>query len=192
MQNRVNSFTGFQPLKEVWLGDCYPESFYNHLSAEVQDAFGIITEWTWQDLSKIQTVLESFNIKVQRPIFTNNIDDYIHNNHLLKPPITPRDVSMALGNDFYHLRSYYKKDPWQLQIDDFKKCGVTIHYGHDQSPLNCLFPPSVVRVGKDIYIDIDSHRSIWGYISETVVDWAKNSRVHICSTNGHSDGVFVQ
>lgn len=190
IQHRVNSFTGFQNLKEVWLGDCYPEHFYNHLPNSVQDAFGTITEWTRQDLSKIQTVLESFNVKVQRPVFTNNIDDYVHNDHLLKPPITPRDDSMTFGNDFYHLRSNYKKDPWQLQIDDFEKSGVTIHYGHDQSPLNCLFPPSVVRVGKDIYIDIDTHRSVWGYISETVVEWAKNSRVHVCSTGGHSDGVF--
>jgi hypothetical protein len=36
-QNRVNSFTGFQTLKEVWLGNCYPEHFYNHLPNSVQE-----------------------------------------------------------------------------------------------------------------------------------------------------------
>ena len=25
----INSNFGFTPLKEVWLGDCYPESFYD-------------------------------------------------------------------------------------------------------------------------------------------------------------------
>ena len=27
----INSNFGFTPLKEVWLGDCYPESYYDHL-----------------------------------------------------------------------------------------------------------------------------------------------------------------
>lgn len=189
-QKRVNSFTGFQPLKEVWLGDCYPEHFYNHLPNSVQDAFGIITEWTKSDLFKIQHALESFNIKVQRPTFTNSIDDYVYRDHLLKPPITPRDDSMAFGNEFYHLRSRYKQDPWQLQLEDFAKSGVTVYQGNDESPLNCLFPPSIVRIGKDVYIDIDTHQSTWGYISETVIDWAKNYRVHVCQTGGHCDAVF--
>ena len=25
----ISSHTGFQPLKEVWLGDCYPAEWYN-------------------------------------------------------------------------------------------------------------------------------------------------------------------
>jgi hypothetical protein len=186
---RVNSFTGFQSLKEVWLGDCYPEHFYNHLPNSVQDAFGIITEWTKADLFKIQQVLESFNIKVQRPTFTDSIDDYVYNDQLLKPPITPRDDSMTFGNIFYHLRSKYKIDPWSNQINDFLNHGVTVNFGN-AGPLDCVYPPSIVRVGKDIYVDIDTHKEIWGYISETVIDWAKHYRVHICQTDGHSDGVF--
>jgi hypothetical protein len=189
MQNRVNSFTGFQPLKEVWLGDCYPEKFYNHLPSEVEDAFSIITEWTKTDLNNIQKTLESFNVKVQRPVFTNNIDDYIHNDQLLKPPITPRDESMTFGNDFYHLRSKYQVDPWAEQILDFKKEGVKIFQEIDGA-LACLSPPSIVRIGKDIYIDYDTHQHIWGMVTEIITEWAKNYRVHICSTGGHSDGVF--
>ena len=35
----INSNFGFTPLKEVWLGDCYPESWYDHLPNEIADPF---------------------------------------------------------------------------------------------------------------------------------------------------------
>lgn len=189
MPNRVNSFTGFQPLTEIWLGDCYPAEFYQHVDSDVQDAFAQITDWTKQDLARIQTVLESFGVVVQRPTFTSNVADYMQNDRLLKPPITPRDQSMTLGNDFYHLRSRYKVDPWHAQITDFLESGVNVYQQIDGS-LACLHPPSVVRIGKDVYVDYDTHEHIWGMVSEILVEWAKQYRVHVCKTGGHSDGVF--
>ena len=42
----IESFTGFQPLEEVWIGGTYPENFYNHLPNQVADTFGKITEQT--------------------------------------------------------------------------------------------------------------------------------------------------
>ena len=189
MQNRVNSFSGFQPLKEIWLGDCYPAYFYSHLSNQVQDAFGVITEWTQQDLTVIQKTLESFGVKVQRPKFTNSINDYIKDGQLLKPPICPRDDNMTLGNEFYHLRSKYAINPWEDQIQDFNQHGVVIH-GQEHSAVDCLSPPSIVRIGRDIYIDYDTHQHTWGMVTEVLIEWAKHYRVHVCRTNGHSDGVF--
>jgi|LakMenEpi03Aug12_release.lakeMendotaPanAssembly.Ray.scaffolds.fasta_scaffold01677_21 hypothetical protein len=189
MQNRVNSFSGFQPLKEVWLGDCYPESFYSHLSNQIQDAFGVITEWTKKDLAVIQQTLESLGVKVQRPKFTNRVDDYVKNGQLLKPPICPRDNAMTLGNQFYHLRSRYAVDPWQDQIQDFQQHGVTVH-GQPNSAVDCLHPPSIVRMGRDIYVDYDTHQHVWGMVTEVLTQWAKHYRVHVCQTSGHSDAVF--
>lgn len=190
MQNRVNSFTGFDPLKEVWLGDVYPAHFYSHLSTEIQDAFGLITEWTQHDLRKIQQTLESAGVLVQRPEFTDNVGDYILNDQLLKPPICPRDDNMTLGNEFYHLRSQrYKINPWKKQIQDFKNNNVVIHSQVD-SAVECIVTPSVVRMGRDIYIDYESHQHVWGMITEVLVEWSKHYRVHVCNTNGHSDGVF--
>ena len=189
MQNRVNSFTGFHPLKEVWLGDCYPEHFYNHLPTQIQDAFGIITEWTRKDLFNIQQTLESFGVKVQRPKFTYSVTDYVKDGQLIKPPICPRDDNMTLGTEFYHLRSKYAIDPWEDQIQDFKQHGVVVH-GMEHSDVECLAPPSIVRMGRDLYIDYDTHAHVWGMVSKVLIDWAKHYRVHVCSTNGHSDGVF--
>lgn len=192
MQNRVNSFTGFQPLKEVWLGDCYPEHFYSHLSNEVQDAFGIITEWTRSDLNKIQRALESAGVLVQRPKFSNRAEDHAKNGQLVKPPICPRDDNLTLGNEFYHLRAFNNGtvDPWFQQVTEFYHSGVSVHEDNTWQPLDCLYPPSVVRIGRDVYIDYDTHQHVWGQISGIIIHWAKNYRVHVCRTDGHSDGVF--
>jgi len=45
--NKVNSWCGFSgDLEEVWLGDCYPQHFYDHLDSQTRDVFYQITEWT--------------------------------------------------------------------------------------------------------------------------------------------------
>ena len=45
----VNSHCGFTALEEVWLGDVYPYSFYDHLPGAVKDAFYTITDWLMDD-----------------------------------------------------------------------------------------------------------------------------------------------
>ena len=66
---KVNAYNGFDPLTEVWLGAVYPVDFYYDFESEVRDALTKITEMTMQDLAKISKLLESKNIKVQRPTF---------------------------------------------------------------------------------------------------------------------------
>ncbi len=184
-KHMVNSWTGFDQLKEVWLGDCYPVEYYNGTSSAVYDAFARITEITQTDLAEIETILKQQGVIVHRPRFTCK-EDYV-NEHgvLIKPPIMPRDDSMALGNNFYHLRNNYKTDPWQHQLNLIGDHAVSI-----TPELDCLGPPSIVRVGADLYIDYDTHKHVWGMVGSTFVDWAKDYRVHIIETGGHSDGVF--
>lgn len=185
----VLSHTGFQPLKEIWLGDCYPEKFYYHLPNEIQDAFLKITEQTQQDLRYIQGVLKNFGVEVRRPKFTDSIDDYMIGDILSKPPIMPRDDNLVLGKDLYHLRCKTAHDPWQSTLDLYKDAGCSIIEQAD-GPIACLFPPSIVRVGRDVYIDYSTHSHIWDFVVPVLVDWSKKYRVHVCDTNGHSDGVF--
>ena len=33
----ISSHTGFQPRKEVWLGNCYPENWYHDFDSQAQD-----------------------------------------------------------------------------------------------------------------------------------------------------------
>lgn len=93
---KINSNFGFSPLKEVWLGDCYPESYYDHLPNEIADPLCQITQWAKEDLTKLQIFLESRGITVQRPQF-NTIDNYVNSqDNLIRPPITPRDHYITL------------------------------------------------------------------------------------------------
>lgn len=109
----VNSHCGFQPLEEVCLGDVYPAEYYDHLPSAVKDAFYTITEWTKDDLSKIEKKLQELGVNVVRPVY-NSIDDCIDSNgNLLKPVVASRDDTLALGNTLYHLRNKFKTDPWR-------------------------------------------------------------------------------
>ena len=70
----IESFTGFQPLEEVWIGGTYPTSFYSHLSNEVQDTFGRITEQTEIGLANLEKTLTKLNVKVRELSFLK-VDD---------------------------------------------------------------------------------------------------------------------
>lgn len=185
----INSNFGFTPLKEVWLGDCYPESFYDHLPNEIADPFRQITEWTKEDTGKLQNFLQSRGIIVRRPVF-ESINNHINEQDCLnKPPITPRDHYLVLGTKLYNLHNELAKNPWHHVMDDYLSQGFDV-ISPTNEPINCLCPPSMVRIGQDIYIDTDTHKNVWGFVSEALIELAKEYRVNICNTNGHSDGVF--
>lgn len=189
MHTIINSNFGFTPLKEVWLGDCYPESYYDHLSNEIADPFRQITEFTKEDTGNLQKFLESYGITVRRPKF-DSIDDHIDEfENLVKPPITPRDHYLVLDQTLYSLHNILKKDQWHCWLDYYRNQGHKVVSPKNQ-PINCLAPPSLVRIGRDLYLDRDSHPDVWGFVCEWMVDTSKNYRVNISSTGGHSDGVF--
>lgn len=185
----INSNFGFTPLKEVWLGDCYPASFYDHLPNEIADPFNIITEWTKEDTNKLQKFLEDRGIVVRRPVF-QSIDNYLDEyGQLVKPPITPRDHYLVLDKTLYSLHNKLKQDPWQHWMEYYRSLGDNVQVPKDQ-PINCLSPPALVRVGQDLYLDRDSHPHVWGFICQWMVETSKDYRVNVSSTQGHSDGVF--
>ena len=185
----INSNFGFTPLKEVWLGDCYPASWYDHLPNEIADPFRQITEWTKQDTEKLQKFLEGRGVVVKRPVF-DSITNYLDNNdNLVKPPICPRDDYLVLDKTLYSLHNKLEKDPWKHTMDEYKNLGYDVQEPMHQ-PINCVFPPSVVRIGKDLFVDRFTHEHVWGFLCNWCVETARNYRVNICETNGHSDGVF--
>jgi len=187
----INSNNGWDPLEEVWLGDVYPESFYNHLPSAVEDAFCTITEWTKEDLSKIEKKLTELGVVVRRPEY-HNIDNCIDNNDiLLKPVIAARDDTLVLNDTMYHLRNYFKVNPWQQHIDLYKEAGSVV-IEHNDGPWACIAPPCMVRIGKDLYVDYIHHeeKNVWGLVTEPLVELAKDYRVHISMIDGHSDSIF--
>lgn len=187
----VSVYCQYDPLEEVWLGDCYPVEFYHDYNPEIRGVFERITDITKTDLEKFEQVLTSLNIQVRRPVF-NRVEDFLDpNNNLLKPPIAPRDTEMSLGSTFYHLRNYYPVDPWQSALDDYHTSGSNIISAKFHEPYGYLIPPSIIRLGSDIYIDRDSHSHSWNLVERDVISqWSKDYNIIVCNTDGHADSVF--
>jgi hypothetical protein len=191
---RINSFTNWSPLQEVWLGDCYPAHFYDHLESEVRDIFYEITQKTQEDLAVIQRKLEEFGVQVRRPRY-DRIEDFLmpagHPNsagQLRKPMITPRDHFLVFGNTLYgsnwdhkawaDVVLEYAQDPDSRVID---RSNVPVA-GH-------INGANTVRVGRDLYLDTHWHKGPVDlqYIQDTFQDY----RLHLLDNGGHVDGCFA-
>jgi hypothetical protein len=170
----INSHNSWSQLEEVWLGDVYPSSWYDHLDSEVRDVFQKLTEITQQDLNSIQRKLEEFNIVVRRPEY-HSIDQYIdENDNLIKPEICPRDTNVVIGNTLYRLNNRYRC--WDHVLKQYQNVKFAPH--------SVVNGANVVRAGRDIVIDTD------------VFDWQYHNefpeyRVRLVKNGGHMDGCFA-
>jgi len=189
--SRVCVHCQYDPLDEIWLGDCYPAEFYKNFEPKIRSVFERITDITHDDLDKFQTVLKSLGIKVCRPEFTQ-VEDYLDSRGtLLKPPIAPRDNNIVLGNTLYHLQNLYQKDPWQSYLDEYQSQGSVVISAQFNEMFGEIIPPSIIRIGQDILIDRISHLHSWESLEQTIIPiWSKDYNVIVCNTDGHADSVF--
>jgi len=174
----INSHDSWSPLQEVWLGDVYPASWYDHLEPAVRDVFHQLTEITQQDLAKIEQCLTGFGIKVQRPRY-DCMDDFIENGHLVKPDICPRDEFIVVGNDL--IMPAARKPAWQHVIAEYQQaagCQLRAGVHHAFNGAN------IVRVGRDIIIDRDCFDYEYG-------GEFPGYRVRVVANGGHMDGCFA-
>jgi len=189
IQPIISSHTGFQPLKEVWVGDCYPSTFAEVLDSQYRDLFCKINEKTQQDLNQLVKKLKELDIVVRRPEF-NDVNDYIDEfDNLLKPPITPRDWALTLADTLYITPQYPSGvEPFQSAIELYKNNNQKVKILDRSIPEDmCFLPfPSTVRVGKDLFIDTRNHPQV----SSVIDHFSKDYRVHVTTTGDHSDGVF--
>lgn len=193
---KVNSYTNWGRLEEVWLGDCYPAHFYDHLESEVRDVFYEMTEKTQHDLSIIQRKLEEFDVVVQRPRY-GDINQYItFNNSLIKPQITPRDHFLATGNTLLidpnvtvwdHALDQYRADP-----------GVKLQNNPRSHVLGQVCGANSVRVGRDIYLDLFHSYNRKSTVEQQLQEYQQrvaplfeDYRVHLLFNGGHVDGCFA-
>ena len=175
----IHSHDSWSPLEEVWLGDVYPESWYDHLDSEVRDVFCRITEITQHDLTAIQHRLESLGIVVRRPEY-QRIDDFVDDQGVLqKPQICPRDQFVVIGNQLIGHSDHVRA--WQWVIDQYKQDPISRFQISTQF---CINGANVVRVGRDIIID----RDVFDYDYD---DEYPEYRVQVVSNGGHMDGCFA-
>lgn len=193
----INAHNSWDKLEEVWLGDVYPASWYNHLPSEVRDCFHELTERTQQDLNIIEQKLTQLGVIVQRPHY-DCIDHYIQPDTgvLIKPEITPRDFYVTIDNTLYARPNWGTKSPWQHCLD---------HYAMDS---DCKVEPimqiqnlhlsgaSTVRVGQDLYFDLGA--SDPGSVAQLINLYQEHFsykfqdyRVHLLFNGGHVDSCFA-
>jgi hypothetical protein len=174
----INSHNSWSQLEEVWLGDVYPASWYDHLEPAVRDVFQELTAITQEDLYTVQQTLESMDVVVRRPEYVN-IDNYLVNGTLIKPQICPRDQFVVIGNTLWYLSGHTK--PWEKIIEIYRQ---DLH-SHVQINHNVnINGANIVRVGRDIIIDRDVFEFEY---ANTFPDY----RVHLVDNGGHMDGCFA-
>ena len=190
----IESFTGFQPLEEAWIGGTYPTSFYKHLPNEIEDTFCRISEQTQTGFDKLEKVLKGLGVTVHKPKFTDNIEDY-HDSfgNLIKPPIAPRDWILTLGNELLITPQGYCKEPYQHVIDLYIKNNenVTI-LDRSKDPRAWIVFPGVVRVGKRLIVDtaINAINDSLETVKQAMARYETEYEIFYTNAGGHLDGVF--
>jgi hypothetical protein len=189
----ISSHTGFQPLTEVWLGDCYPTSWYDQFDSKTRDIFCKITELTKRDLDLFEKKLRELGVKVRRPDFENRDLYCDHKGRLCKPPIMPRDWAMVLGDTLYVIPQFENAfTGFDQTINQYLEQQQKVKVLDRSTPdLMCFLPfPSTVRVGKDLFVDFVKDKKFTKYQEEICQMFSHDYRIHLTHTGDHSDGVF--
>jgi hypothetical protein len=190
----ISSHSQWQPLKEVWIGGTYPANFYQHLGNRAHDLFSTITEITQKDFDRLAQTIENLGVTVVRPCF-DRVDDYLdEKDNLLKPPVSPCDIALTLGDTLYFMPQYTSGvNPYQRAIDSYiaDNQKISVIDRSIEGGWAWIIFASVVRAGRDILIDYipstPQSKNAAYQVAETL---AQNYRVHLSGTGDHNDGVF--
>jgi hypothetical protein len=185
---KINSFTNWGRLEEVWLGDCYPAHFYDNLESEVRDIFYEITQKTQEDLAIIQRKLEEFGVQVRRPQYDCIENFLMPSGQLRKPMICPRDHFLVFGNTLYGAESDHTA--WQDAVADYVQDTASHLVDRPDIPVaGHINGANTVRAGRDLYLDTYWHK---GHInSQYIYDTFRDYRLHVLNNGGHVDGCFA-
>lgn len=92
----------WDPLKVCIVGRSYSPEFYTFIkNSRVRTVMERIAQETEEDYQKLTKLLESFDVEVLRPALSDNYQEYMRDNKILPPPMTPRDYSAMIGGTFY-------------------------------------------------------------------------------------------
>jgi len=199
------AYNGWDPLEEIWLGDVWPENFYDDLDSEIRDSFCQITEWSKHDLNIIQKKLQELGVVVRRPfIDSTNKELYCDKwtNKLFKPPIVPRDNHCVIGDKLYY-SLFPDQTAWRPVLENYDDTNIVYCCGSKsrlpKSKLDySIIAANTVRLGKDIifdHIQPNSNEELLElyhvFITQHLPEFGKDYRVHFTTNGGHSDGCFA-
>ena len=210
--NKINVHNNWDPLEEIWLGDCWPASFYDNIkNTETKDAFYQITEWTKKDLAAIQNKFEEFGVIVRRPtIDKSNRNLYTLNeksNILKKPPICPRDKHGVVGNNLFVNGDL--PECWEPIYTHYEPSQVHRSQNGTHNSIPNFNGADIVKLGRDIIFDHDPYYT--GHREDCRIDERKNRifkavydferkekrwfgddyRLHFSTDGGHLDSCYM-
>lgn len=119
MTKPVSVFSEFQPLEEMIVGRTYPpEAFELVEDIELRQMLQRIAHETEEDCQSLAQILESHGVRVRRPEILFDLFEQGHHKTKLKmlkaglwetgypnPPLAPRDLNLALGDQILSLYS---------------------------------------------------------------------------------------
>lgn len=93
----------WDPLEVCIVGRSYNPEFYKFIkNSRVRSVMERIARETEEDYQKLITLLESFGVEVLRPNVSDDYTVYLSSNGKISPPpMTPRDYSIMLGEEFF-------------------------------------------------------------------------------------------
>jgi len=198
MSNLISSYTSWQPLEEVIVGQVYSPKYFDYIkNPVVRSQLSQILEETIEDLDNLSDVIKEYGATVQRPDLVD-FDLWNKNMSVLDavpmPPLTPRDWQITLGEKLLRILNVPEMD---------RVCNIyeTAHPGSVIDPHKCDFDQNhvlinavascIVRVGTDVFFD----RSEW--LTDAQMEWIRDNvldkrfRIQRAQTNGHGDSVFA-
>ena len=194
----INSYTSWQPLKEVIVGKCFSGDYFDFVEdKQVADQLGKILDETEEDFNNLAKTIQAYGATVHRPEIATKEDFNklrIECGSPDAPPLTPRDSQITLGDkllvcspdwELRDLLDKFEADEEGSVIDPFNGSWS------EDCVLNGANASCIVRVGKDIFVDNSE------YLTEAHVNWINENvwqdkyNIHTAVTQGHGDSVFA-
>lgn len=192
----INSYSEFQPLEEVVIGQGYPPEYFDFIEdAKIRACLEQIFIETEQDFQHLANTLQSLGVAVRRTGVISKQEFQANTqqgNHTL-PPITPRDRQTVFGDRlvrcspyriFDQLFDHYRRVAPDQVLDVFREDPDHFFNGANAS---CVF-----RMGRDVWFDesewLTAEQTRW-LEQEVMTD--PRYRFHRMRTEGHGDCVFA-
>lgn len=180
----------WDPLKVCVVGRSYPPEFYSWIKVpHVRALFEKIAIETEEDYQNIIKKLHEFGVETLRPtMYETNHYLMPDDSRYIRPPMTPRDYTVMIGNVFYENTAGSKtwESGWEEIFSRVVQQGNTVKSNVDYN----LNGAMVSRIGRDLYFGTQSYDQDTTSIQRLVDQEFANTRNHVINTGGHGDGTY--
>ena len=183
---RINSWCGWDPLEEVWVGRHHDASYFDTIkSKQVKDPLKRIADETEEDYQSLIKILKDYGVKqISRPKFeaTSRFGDGEPTH-----ATNPRDYHFVYGNTLYRFEDLPCYD---ALYQSYMEAGEFVYDPYntnlfDKPISDGLEAAQCVRFGDAILVDrLDFKYMKW--FRENL----KDTKIIVSGLGGHSDGVF--